>query len=235
MDRKHHWAYPALTRPGLSREQLLAHFRHEYLVYVRDFPVLLGLALGSTPPVDDVRRALAENLYEEQTGGLSRTAAHPELFLRMMRGLGFGKEQFADDDAWLHPAAKCYRDYLRARSAAQPWQAALALLTVFVEGSVNERAELEGSFVRRRGDEAVRQHPLVKFYGCPLEAMELTRAHAQVEGGHRADAWRMVLTHAPDAGEVATAVGETCEEALGLWQAYRNGVAERMKLEQKAA
>ena len=42
MDRKHHWAYPALTRAGLSREQLLSHFRHEYLVYVRDFPVLLA-------------------------------------------------------------------------------------------------------------------------------------------------------------------------------------------------
>jgi pyrroloquinoline-quinone synthase len=213
----------------------MAHFRHEYLVYVRDFPVLLARALGSTPPIDDVRRALAENLYEEQTGGLSRTAAHPELFLRMMRGLGFGQDQFADDDAWLHPAAKRYRDFLRARSAAQPWQAGLALLTVFVEGSVNERAELEGSFVRRRGDEAVREHPLVKFYGCPLEAMELTRAHAQVEGGHRVDAWRMVLTHSPDAGDVSSEVGETCEEALGLWHAYRDGVAERMNLEQKAA
>src|SRR5579871_1365221 len=63
MDRKHHWAYPALTRPGLSRDQLLAHFRHEYLVYVRDFPALLARALGQVPPVDDVRRALAENLY----------------------------------------------------------------------------------------------------------------------------------------------------------------------------
>ena len=73
MDRKHHWAYPALTRPGLTREQLLVHFRHEYLVYVRDFPVLLARALGITPPIADVRASLAENLYEEQTGGLSRT------------------------------------------------------------------------------------------------------------------------------------------------------------------
>src|SRR5438552_11054457 len=89
MDQKHHWAYPHLTRPGLSRTQLLVHFRHEYLVYVRDFPVLLARALGIVPPVDAVRRALAENLYEEQTGGLSRTAPHPELFLRMMQGLGF--------------------------------------------------------------------------------------------------------------------------------------------------
>src|SRR5579883_1172464 len=126
MDRKHHWAYPALTQPGLTRDQLLAHFRHEYLVYVRDFPVLLARALGTTPPLDDVRRALAENLYEEQTGGLSRTDAHPALFVRMMGGLGFAPDAFRDDDAWLHPAARLYRDFLRERSCAQPWQAAVA-------------------------------------------------------------------------------------------------------------
>jgi pyrroloquinoline-quinone synthase len=230
MDRKHHWAYPALTRAGLSREQLLAHFRHEYLVYVRDFPVLLARALGNTPPLDDVRRALAENLYEEQTGGLSHTAAHPELFLRMMRGLGFARDDFADDDAWLHPAARRYRDFLRERAGADPWHAGVTLLTVFVEGSVNERHELAGTFVRRRGEEAVQEHPLVKFYGCPPEAMQLTRAHAEVEGGHRADAWRMVEAHVPDGSELAGVVATVCEEALGLWQRYRDGVAERMGL-----
>jgi pyrroloquinoline-quinone synthase len=235
MDRKHHWAYPALTQPPHTREQLLAHFRHEYLVYVRDFPVLLARTLGITPPLDDVRRALAENLYEEQTGGLSHTAAHPELFLRMMQGLGFAREEFADDDAWLHPAARQYRDFLRQRSSSPPWQAAMTLLTVFVEGSVNERKELDGTFVRRRGEEAVLEHPLVKFYGCPVEAMQLTRAHAEVEGGHRADAWRMVLAHVPDGTEAAGVVGTVCEEALALWQAYRDGVAERMKLRSQAA
>jgi pyrroloquinoline quinone (PQQ) biosynthesis protein C len=233
MDRKHHWAYPALTRPGLSREQLLAHFRHEYLVYVRDFPVLLARTLGIVPPIDDVRAALARNLYEEQTGGISGTAAHPRLFLRMMEGLGFDAGAFADDDAWLHPAALRYRDFLRARSCAAPWQAALALLTIFVEGSVNERAELAGTFERPRGDDAVREHALVKHYGCPPEAMELTRAHAMVEGDHRDDAWRMLVLHA-ERNDEARAVLDTCEQALALWHAYRDGVAEMMGLSRGA-
>ena len=235
MDRKHHWAYPSLTRAGLTRQQLLAHFRHEYLVYVRDFPVLLARALGTVPAIDEVRHSLAENLYEEQTGGLSGTAAHPALFLKMMAGLGFEASAFADDDSWLHPAARRYRDFLRARSCAAPWQAAVGLLTIFVEGSVNERAELAGTFVRKRGEEAVREHALVKFYGCPPEAMALTRAHAQIEGSHRADAWRMVLGHTPPDGDVARAAVDTCEQALALWIAYRDGVAERMGLGQKAA
>ncbi len=229
MDRKHHWAYTALTRPGLDRAQLLTHFRHEYLVYVRDFPVLLARALGQVPPHDDVRSALAENLYEEQTGGLSGSAPHPELFLRMMEGLGFSRDAFADDDAWLHPAARAYRDSLRNGSMAAPWQAAVALLTIFVEGSVHEREELAGTYVRARGDEALAAHPLVLHYGCPAGAMELTRAHAAVEGGHRKDAWRIVLSHVRD--EVAAReVVERCESALRAWHRYRDGVAERMGL-----
>jgi pyrroloquinoline quinone (PQQ) biosynthesis protein C len=235
MDRKHHWAYPSLTRPGLTREQLLTHFRHEYLVYVRDFPALLGSAMGITPPLDDVRRALAANLYEEQTGGLSGTDAHPALFLRMMAGLGFDPSAFADDDAWLHPDARRYRDMLRTHSRTGPWQAAVALLTIFVEGSVNERAELTGTYARRTGEEVVREHALVKFYGCRPEAMTLTRAHALVEGDHRGDAWRMVLGHLAEGSAEAHAVGATCEEACALWHAYRDGVADRMGLHSQAA
>jgi hypothetical protein len=230
MDRKHHWAYPALTRPGLSRAQLFEHFRHEYLVYVRDFPALLARALGITPPIDALRRSLAENLYEEQTGGLSGSSSHPQLFLRMMEGLGFEASAFDDDDGWLHDAARRYRDFLRERACHEPWQAAVALLTIFVEGSVNERAELGGTYVRRRGEEAVREHSLVKHYGCPPAAMDLTRAHGQVEGAHRSDAWRTIVENVPAVGELELQVVATCEEALAAWHAYRDGVADRMHL-----
>jgi pyrroloquinoline-quinone synthase len=230
MDRKDHWAWPWFTRPGLSREQHLVHFRHEYLVYVRDFPVLLARALGQCPPIDDVRMPLAENVYEEQTGGLSKSAPHPELFLRMMEGMGYARADFADDDAWLHPSARAYRDFLRERSASPPWQAAVALLTIFVEGSKNERAELAGTYVRPKGDAAIQSHPLVVNYGCPPSAMQLVRAHGDVEGGHRDDAWRMVLHH----GENEAIVG-VCEHALELWHGYRDGVAERMGLHLRRA
>lgn len=229
MDGKHHWAYPAFTRAGLTRGQLLVHFQHEYLVYVRDFPVLLARALGETPPIAEVRGALAENLYEEQTGGLSKSAAHPELFLRMMEGLGFSRADFEESvSASLHPAALAYRQMLREKAVKQPWQAAVALLTVFVEGSINERAELEGRYVRARGDDAIRKHALVVHYGCPPSAMQLVRAHGDIEGSHRADAWRVVLGHTPT--ECEREVVQTCESALAAWQHYRDGVAERMGL-----
>ncbi|HEV3191987.1 MAG TPA: iron-containing redox enzyme family protein [Polyangiaceae bacterium] len=230
MDQKHHWAYPALTRPGLSRRQLLAHFRHEYLVYVRDFPVLVARALGITPPLHEVRAALAENVYEEQTGRLSHTQAHPQLFLRMMTGLGLEAELFAEDETVLHEAATRYRRFLFEKASEPPWQAAVALLTIFVEGSVNERAELQGSLVRRQAEDVVRDHPLVRHYGCPPDAMDLVRAHALVEGDHRQDAWRAVLAHTPEDSSAARAAAVRCEQALELWHRYRDGVAEHMGL-----
>jgi len=236
MDQKNHWAYPALTRPGLSRAQLLVHFRNEYGVYVRDFPILLARALGQVPDVPEVRRSLAENLYEEQTGGLSKSAPHPELFLRMMEGLGYRRADFAEDviERELCPAARAYRDWLRDKSAEAPWQAAAALLTIFVEGSVNERAELAGTYVRARGEAAVAKHPLVVHYGCPPSAMHLVRAHGDIEGSHRADAWKIVLEHTADEA-TAKLVVDTCMEALARWHRYRDGVAERMGLSRSDA
>lgn len=232
LDQKHHWAYPFLRRPGLSREQLLVHFRHEYAVSVRDYPILLARCLGQVPDVVAVRRALADNLHDKQTGAISKSAPHAELFLRMMEGLGFTRADF--DDSALHPSARSYRDWLFATAAKGPWQAAAALLTIFVEGSVNERAELVGTFQRRRGDAAVTSHPLVVHYGCPPSAMQIVRAHGAVEVAHRAEAWNILLDNVTDP-DVESAIVGTCMEALVRWHRYRDGVAERMGLERDGA
>jgi pyrroloquinoline quinone (PQQ) biosynthesis protein C len=231
MDQKHHWAWPSFTRPGLSRPQLLVHFRHEYATYVRDFPVLLARVLGQVPDFVDVRRSLAENIYEEQTGGLSKSAPHPELFLRMMEGLGYSRAQFDEKviEPELHPAARSYRDFLHGKSGDVPWQAGAGLMTIFVEGSVNERSELMGTYTRLKGEAAVLRHPLVVHYGCPPEAMHLVRAHGDVEGGHRGDAWRMIIDHTKD-DAIAKTVIDTCMDALVRWHRYRDGVAEMMGL-----
>ena len=231
LDRKTHWAWHYLTEPGLSRGQLLAHFRHEYLVYVRDFPVLLGTSLGRTPPILEVRKSLAENLYEEQTGGLSGSGPHPELFLILMDALGFERSFFADDDGSLTTAARSYRDWIGATVREAPWQVGAALLTIFVEGSRNDRGELLGTFKRPKGESAVLAHPLVRFYGVAADRMALTKAHAAVEGSHRTDAWHMVLTHTPHSSEIAIILVKTMEEALTRWLAYRDSVADAMSLE----
>src|SRR5439155_24085488 len=129
----------------------------------------------------------------------------------------------------LRPAERSYHDWLAERATASTRQAATALLTTSVEGSVNERAELSGTYVRAKGDAAVLRHPLVVHYGCPPEAMHLVRAHGDVEGGHRGDAWRIVLDHTKD-DAIAKQVIDTCIDGLARWHRYRDGVAERMGL-----
>lgn len=225
MDRKHHWAFPRLQRPGLSRAQLAAHFRHEYRVYVRDFPVLLARLLGQGPP-PEVRAALAENIFEEQTGKLSLETPHPEMFLEMMDGLGIDRAEIEGDETGLEPEAIAYRRLLDRRSLEAPWVIGAAVLTIFVEGSVHERSELEGRRDLLPIEEAVLAHPMVVHYGCPPAKMRLLRAHRAVEGGHRRDAWEMVLANTPPALE--DAVVAAVEEAHAAWMAYRDGVARAM-------
>jgi pyrroloquinoline-quinone synthase len=230
MDHKDHSAWPRFQRPGLTRAQLLAHFRHEYRTYVRDFPSLLARVLGQGPPAD-ARAALAENIYEEQTGKLSFGVSHPDLFLDMMAGLGFDRDALEADDPPLAPEARLYRGFLERVSAEAPWVVGAAVLTIFVEGSVHERAELAGTRDLAPVDDAIRAHPLVAFYGCPPDRMRLVRAHRAVERGHRADAWRMVIEHAGRDEALAARVVAAVEEARVAWLAYRDGVARAMSLD----
>jgi pyrroloquinoline-quinone synthase len=228
MDRKDHWAWPHFGRPGLTKGDLLVHFRHEYQTYVRDFPVLLARTLGLGPPAK-VRAALAENIFEEQTGKLSIGVPHPELFLEMMDGLGYRRSDLESTSPPLEPEAIAYRRFLDEVSATAPWQIGAAVLTIFVEGSKNERAEMAG---QKRDEvpleQAIREHPLVRVHGCPPDKMRLVEVHRLVEGSHRDDAWGMVLEHVGP--ELEDRVLEAGERALASWLAYRDGIARKIGL-----
>jgi pyrroloquinoline quinone (PQQ) biosynthesis protein C len=228
MDQKDHWAWPYLTRPGLTKLQLTIHFRHEFLTYVRDFPVFLARVLGQGPPLD-VRAALARNIDEEQTGHYSFGSSHPELFLQMMDGLGI--ERDAVTNGSLEPEAIAYRSLLERLSATPPWFVGAAVITIFVEGSVHERAERRGEHARPAVEDAIDTHPMVKCYGCPAAAMGLVRAHRAVEGDHRKDAWDLLLRHLPTEPGAGDLVVAAVEGAHRAWRAYRDGVARAMGLE----
>jgi hypothetical protein len=226
MDRKDHWAWPCFTRPGLTKAQLAVHFRHEFLTYVRDFPVLLARVLGQGPP-SEARGPLARNIDEEETGHYSFGVSHPELFLQMMDGLGIARSEVAAGP--LEPEALAYRALLDRYSGSPPWFVGAAVVTIFVEGSVHERREFEAARRVEPVEDLIARHPMVRFYGCPTEAMRLTRAHQAVEGDHRRDAWETVLGHVPD-GAAADAVVAAVADAHHGWLAYRDGVARAMGL-----
>ncbi len=220
MEGKEHWAWPLFTSGVVARERLHIHFEQEYATYVRDFPVLVGRAYVQCT-VPEVRRDLAANLYEEETGGIAAGRPHPELFLEYPRGLGMDLRRFEDIE--LLPASARFRALLDDTTQNRGWQVAAAVVTLFLEGTKYDRGELDPN-AERRPAEPLEKHPLVVHYGLPLEGLALTKAHRTVEGDHRAGAWRSLLDHTPPAARAP--VVDAMRAALSAWKAYRDGVAE---------
>ena len=219
MERKDHWAWRAFTSGRVPKDLLHYHFEQEYATYVRDFPVMVGRAYVRCP-IPAIRRSLAENLYEEETGGLVAGSPHPELFLEYARGLNMDLSRFSD--VQLLPAARHYRNFLDDATQRYGWEIAAAVVTIFVEGTKDERAALDSSI--QTAPPPLEEHPLVKHYGLAVEHLALTKAHRQVEGCHRDSAWAGILTHVTPTrrGPVVRAMNE----ALERWLLYRDAVAE---------
>ena len=147
----------------------------------------------------------------------------------MMDGLGIARRAVSEGP--IEPEAIAYRALLDRCTGSPPWFVGAAVMTIFVEGSVHERAERRGDASELPIEEVIVAHPMVRFYGCPPGAMRLARAHRAVEGDHRKDAWDMLLRHVPGGPEAA----ETGRR--GRWNKptsagfrYRDGVARAMGL-----
>jgi pyrroloquinoline quinone (PQQ) biosynthesis protein C len=225
MERKQHWAWPLFTNGTVAADRLHLHFEQEYATYVRDFPILVGWAYVQCPTAE-VRRELAENLYEEETGGLVAGRPHPDLFLEYPRGLGMDLGRF--EAVELLPASRAYRDILDELCQRSGWEIAAAVATIFIEGTAYERGELDESAPRRPAP-PLEAHPLVVHYGLPLESLALTRAHRRVEGSHRQSAWRSILDHVSEGARPS--VVSAMERALDGWLGFRDGVAAACGLE----
>lgn len=220
MAQKEHWAWESFTSGKVDKGKLHVHLEQEYAVFVRDFPVLVGRAYVQCP-IPEVRRELAENLYEEETGGLHAGRPHPELFLEYPKGLGFDVSRFAD--VTLLPGAKFYRNTIDALTLGRGWALAAAVVTIFIEGTSHDRSLFDPNSPPRP-EPALKEHPLVKHYGLPLESLALTRAHRGVEGDHRISAWKVMLDYVTEVERPTVVDG--MQQALRAWQKYRDDVAE---------
>ncbi len=220
MEAKEHWAWPSFTDGTVRKELLHHHFEQEYETYVRDFPVLIGWAYVQCP-IAEARRELAENLFEEETGGLAAGRPHPELFLEYPRGLGMDLSRFEAIE--LLPKARAYRQLIDECTQARGWAVGAAVTTLFIEGTKYERGEVDEG-APKRPETPLEEHPLVVHYDLPLEGLALTKAHRKVEGEHRSAAWHVLLEHVP--ADDRKAVVASMQEMLERWLAYRDEVAE---------
>ncbi len=220
MERKVHPAWASFTSGLVPKSKLHLHLEQEYAVFVRDFPQLVGRAYAQCP-IAEVRRELAENLFEEETGGLHAGRPHPELFLEYPRGLGFDVSRF--EHVELLPAAKAYREAIDDATTARGWAVAAAVVTLFIEGTPHERSLFDPN-APARPEPPLEEHPLVVHYGLPLESLKLTRAHRGVEGDHRLAAWKVMLDFAEPDQRMAVLIA--MEQTLAAWLKYRDEVAQ---------
>ena len=220
MEQKEHWAWSQFTTGVVDKELLHIHMEQEYEVYVRDFPILIGKAYVQCP-IATVRQELAENLFEEETGGLHAGRPHPELFLLYPEGLGMDLDRF--NTVALLPKAAHYRDFLHRSCGDMGWEIGTAIATLFVEGTKHDRSVLDPNAPARPAP-PLEDHPLVRHYGLDISYLALTKAHRGVEGEHRDSAWRCVVQYVPEGKRAAVVAAMT--QALHLWRAYRDDVAE---------
>ncbi len=203
-------------------------------MYVRDFPLLLARVMGRVPAHrSQLIRDLAENIYEEQTGGLSaefsKNKSHPDLFLKMMKGLGYPEKAFTKIS--LLPTSLAYRSYIDLVTLTMDWRLGAVLLTIFVEGSIEDRARLEKNYKNTKTlEQKLKNHSLHKHHGLKVSDMDLVRSHHAVEGAHRKSAWESVLQelNSPELEDQAT---EVLRNALDLWLLFRDGVCLEMGLQ----
>jgi len=232
MDEKDHWGWKIWTGPDVSKAQLLIHFHQEYEVFVRDFPLLLGRVYGRMRGVQNqLLREFAENIYEEQTGGLSakisKNLSHPELFLKMMRGMGYKSETF--ERIQLLPTSLAYRSYLDLITLTEDWRVGAALMTLFVEGSREDRERLSKKYRPTESlDSKLKNHSLHKIHGLKISDMDLVKAHYAIEGSHRKSAWETLLKEIPE--HLEGQVLQVMKNALDLWLLYRDGICLEMGL-----
>lgn len=233
MDQKNHWGWNFLSKPGLKKSQLLIHFQQEYEVYVRDFPIFLARILGRMEVGHfSLKRELAENLYEEQTGGVSKkisqNRSHPELFLKMMKGLGYRDRDF--EKISLLPTSLAYRCFLDKVTLIDDWRVAAAVMTLFVEGSVHDRQRLKASYQESKSlSDKLKDHAMIKYYGLKLKDADLIKVHYAVEGDHRRSAWEGLVQSIPEF--LKGLVIQRMKEALDLWLLFRDGVCLEMGLD----
>ena len=222
--RKHHWATPFINSNAVTKGQLNIYFHQEYVVYDRDFAVLLAQSLGKNPPWE-ARRALATIIYEEETGGFSLGKPHQELFLHMMNGLGFDRAGFRDVE--LLAPSRVYREWLDQICSEEEWMVSAAVLTIFIKGNANDPEEVLYPKPAQNSEEIediIRKHPLVQHQGLAKDYMDYIRAQYMFAPGSRKVIYDMI-THQTEEADQQQRVLVRLEESMNVWTRYQDGIA----------
>jgi pyrroloquinoline-quinone synthase len=182
-------------------------FACQFFLQVVEFPRAVS-ALHSRCPNRSERVKLAESLYEEETGALSGTKPHPELFLDFCAGLGLDRS-VVPGTAPL-PSTAALIQWFEYSTKILPFLEGVAAINLAAEGQV---VGAFGPFAR-----ALQQH-----YGLSRAAVAFWDVHELADADHSDVGDHIVVRHATNA-EAQAAVRRAVQTSLAMWREFFDGM-----------
>jgi pyrroloquinoline-quinone synthase len=196
----------------LSLPQLRA-FAAQFFLQVREFPRAVS-AMHARCPFPEVRRELAESLYEEETGRISGCdLAHPKLFLRFGRGLGMRPEELLD--AHPLPTTRSLIEWFELSTQQRSFIEAAAAINLAAEGQVPGAF---GPFARA----------LERHYGLPRESVAFWDIHELADAEHSGVGDHIVVKFAAS-DELQARVRGALARSLEVWWQFFDGIARALQ------
>jgi pyrroloquinoline-quinone synthase len=202
-----HPLWHAIADGKLSREQLKL-FAVQFFLQVREFPRAVS-AMHANCPFPDERIALAESVYEEETGRLSGcNLPHPELFIRFGEAVGLQRADLVEGRPL--PATRALIDWFELSTKQRS----------FIEGAAAINLAAEGQVPGAFGPMARR---LQQHYGLSLEAVAFWDIHEMADAEHSDVGDHIVVRHATDAATQAR-VRDALVHSLDAWWQFFDGI-----------
>ena len=191
----------------LSREQLKL-FAIQFFLQVREFPRAVS-AMHANCPFPDQRMALAESVYEEETGRISGcNQPHPELFIRFGEAVGLRREEMVDGRPL--PVTRALIDWFELSTKQRS----------FIEGAAAINLAAEGQVPGAFGPMARR---LQENYGLSREAVEFWDIHEMADAEHSEVGDNIVVRNATDAA-IQARVRDALQHSLDAWWQFFDGI-----------
>jgi len=188
--------------------QQLQRFAVQFFLQVREFPRAVS-AMHSRCPYDDLRRELAESVYEEESGRISGcNLPHPELFIQFGTALGLDRSDMTEGKALPETAALIH------------WFEVASQNRSFMEGAAAINLAAEGQVPGAFGPMA---RALEKHYGLKTEDVAFWDIHEMADQEHSDVGDHIVVKHA-NTDDLREKVCEALEDSLDAWWLFFDGI-----------
>jgi pyrroloquinoline-quinone synthase len=193
-----------LSRPALGQ------FARQFFLQVVEFPRAVS-ALHSRCPDLAERVKLAESIYEEETGRLSGSKPHPELFLDFAAACGVSRAEMLATEPLPSTAALIH--WFEFATKILPFYEGVAAINLAAEGQV---VGAFGPFARA----------LQKHYGLDEAAVAFWDVHEIADAEH-SDVGDHIVVRFATTAERQEAIRKAVHTSLAMWTQFFDGMDRR--------